>query len=329
MRLRTIGLISVLAFGLLAAPLPVEAKQAGKVYRIGWLRFRSSPPTAGSSHIAFRQKLNELGYVEGQNLVIEWRSAKGEYERLPELAAELIRLKVDVIVTPSSENMVRLWQQATRTIPIVMGGIRVDPVEAGFINSFRTPGGNITGLINLDTELHPKRLELLKEAFPRISRAAILWNESQQEQGRKEIEATGQALGVQIQFLDLSGNLDLDELEDVFFEISQERADALLVAHSAARARIIEFAAKRRLPAIYTRSDYTRAGGLMSYGTDRLHLVRRQAIYVDKILKGATPADLPVEQPRKFDFVINLKTAKALGVTIPSAVLLQATKVIK
>jgi len=330
MRLRTIVLVSTLILGLLAAPLPVEAKQAGKVYRIGWLSLRSGPPT-GPRHMVFRQKLHELGYVEGQNLVIEWRSAKGEYERLPELAAELIRLKVDVIVTPSSENMVRLWQQATRTIPIVMGGIRVDPVEAGFVNSFRTPGGNITGLINLDTELHPKRLELLKEAFPRISRAAILWNESQQEQGMKEIEATGQALGVQIQFLDLSGNLDLDELEDVFFEISQERADALLVAHSAARsvARIIEFAAKRRLPAIYTRSDYTRAGGLMSYGTDRLHLVRRQAIYVDKILKGATPADLPVEQPRKFDFVINLKTAKALGVTIPSAVLLQATKVIK
>jgi putative ABC transport system substrate-binding protein len=279
--------------------------------------------------MVFRQKLHELGYVEGQNLVIEWRSAKGEYERLPELAAELIRLKVDVIVTPSSENLVRLWQQATRTIPIVMGGLRVDPVEAGFVDSLARPGGNITGLINLDTELHPKRLELLKEAFPGISRVAILWNESQQEQGMKEIEATGQALGVQIQFLDLSGNLDLDELEDVFFEISQERADALLVAHSAARARIIEFAAKRRLPTISARSGDARAGGLMSYGTDRLHLVRRQAIYVDKILKGATPADLPVEQPRKFDFVINLKTAKALGVTIPPEVLLQATKVIK
>jgi len=328
MKLRPVTLVVTFALGLLAGPLPVEAQQAGKVYRIGWLRLRSGPPT-GPRHMVFRQKLHELGYVEGQNLVIEWRSAKGEYERLPELAAELIRLKVDVIVTPSSENMVRLWQQATRTIPIVMGGLRVDPVEAGFVNSLARPGGNITGLINLDTELHPKRLELLKEAFPRISRAAILWNESQQEQGMKEIEATGQALGVQIQFLDLSGNLDLDELEDVFFEISQERADALLVAHSAARARIIEFAAKRRLPTISARSGDARVGGLMSYGTDRLHLVRRQAIYVDKILKGATPADLPVEQPRKFDFVINLKTAKALGVTIPSAVLLQATKVIK
>ncbi len=330
MRLRTIVLVSTLILALLAAPLPVEAKQAVKVYRIGWLSLRSGPPT-GPRHMVFRQKLHELGYVEGQNLVIEWRSAKGEYERLPELAAELIRLKVDVIVTPSSENMVRLWQQATRTIPIVMGGIRVDPVEAGFVNSFRTPGGNITGLVNLDTELHPKRLELLKEAFPGISRVAILWNESQQEQGMKEIEATGQALGVQIQFLDLSGNLDLDELEDVFFEISQERADALLVAHSAARAvaRIIEFAAKRRLPAIYTRSDYTRAGGLMSYGTDRLHLVRRQATYVDKILKGANPANLPIEQPTKFELVINLKTAKQIGVTIPREVLFRADKVIK
>ncbi len=232
--------------------------------------------------------------------------------------------------------MVRLWQQATRTIPIVMGGIRVDPVEAGFVNSFRTPGGNITGLVNLDTELHPKRLELLKEAFPRISRAAILWNEFEHEMTgmiMKEIEATGQALGVQIQFLDLSGNFDLDELEDVFFEISQERADALLVAKSAPtlehRARIIEFAAKRRLPTIYARSDWTKAGGLMSYGTDRLHLVRRVAIYVDKILKGANPADLPIEQPTKFELFINLKTAKQLGLTIPSEVLYRADKVIK
>ncbi len=156
MRLRTIGLISTLALGLSAAPLPVEAQQAEKVYRVGWLRFRSAPPT-GRSHNAFRRKLHDLGYVEGQNLVIEWRSAKGDPERYPDLAAELIRLKVDVIVTPPGGSIVRVWQRATRTIPIVLGGLRFDPVEAGFVDSLARPGGNITGVINLDTELHPKR----------------------------------------------------------------------------------------------------------------------------------------------------------------------------
>jgi len=327
MRLRTIGLISVLTFGLLAASLPAEAQQAGKVYRIGYLRFRSSPPTE-AHHNAFRQKLHELGYVEGQNLVIEYRSAKGEPERYPDLAAELLRLKVDVIVTPGSPYMVRVWQRATRTIPIVMDGLRVDPVEAGLVVSLARPGGNITGVINLDTELNPKRLELLKEAFPGISRAAILWTEAQQEQGMEEIEATGQALGVQIQFLD-----PWDGIDSAFSEISQERADALIVARSVLvldhRERIIEFAAKRRLPTIYARSSFVDAGGLMSYSTDRLHLVRRVAIYVDKILKGAKPADLPIEQPRKFELIINLKTAKKLGFVIPPQFLARANKVIK
>ncbi len=327
MRLRTIGLISVLTFGLLAASLPAEAQQAGKVYRIGYLRFRSSPPTE-AHHNAFRQKLHELGYVEGQNLVIEYRSAKGEPERYPDLAAELLRLKVDVIVTPGSPYMVRVWQRATRTIPIVMDGLRVDPVEAGLVVSLARPGGNITGVINLDTELNPKRLELLKEAFPGISRAAILWTEAQQEQGMEEIEATGQALGVQIQSLD-----PWDGIDSAFSEISQERADALIVARSVLvldhRERIIEFAAKRRLPTIYARSSFVDAGGLMSYSTDRLHLVRRVAIYVDKILKGAKPADLPIEQPRKFELIINLKTAKKLGFVIPPQFLARANKVIK
>jgi len=324
MRLRTIGLIVTLAFGLLAGPLPTEAQQAGKVYRIGWLRLPSGPPR----HIAFSQKLHELGYVEGQNLVIEWRSAQGDPERRPELAAELVRLKVDVIVTPASASMARVWQRATRTIPIVLGGLRVDPVEAGFVASLARPGGNITGVINLDTELHPKRLELLKEAFPGISRVAILWNEYQQEHGMEEIEATGQALGVQIQSLD-----PWDGIDSAFSEISQERADALIVAHSVPvldhRARIIDFTVKRRLPAIYARSRYVKAGGLMSYGTDAPDLYRQAATYVDKILKGAKPADLPIEQPKKFELIINLKTANLIGVTIPPEILLQATKVIK
>jgi putative ABC transport system substrate-binding protein len=209
-----------------------------------------------------------------------------------------------------------------------LGGIRFDPVEAGFVDSLARPGGNITGLINLDTELHPKRLELLKEAFPGISRAAILWTEFQQEQGMEELEATGRALGVLIQSLNT-----WDGLDSAFSEISQEGADALIVAHSALavdhQAQIIEFTAKPRLPTIYAARRFAKAGGLMSYSTDRLHLIRRVAIYVDKILKGAKPANLPIEQPRKFELVINLKTAKVLGLTIPPEVLLQAIKVIK
>ncbi len=324
MLLLSIFLLAVLISGWVSL---AEAQKAGKVYRIGWLRFSPRPPT-GPIHVAFRQKLHELGYVKGQNLILEYRSAKGEPERYPDLAAELVRLKVDVIVIPGAPAMISVAQRATRTIPIVMRGLRVDPVEAGFVVSLARPGGNLTGVINLDTELHPKRLELLKEVFPGMSRAAILWPESQQEQAMEEIEATGQALGVQIQSLDV-----WDDLDSVFSEISQERADALIVVHSVVlldhRARIIEFAAKRRLPTIYSRRQYVNAGGLMSYGTDRLHLARRAATYVAKILKGAKPADLPIEQPTKFDLIINLKTAKALGLTIPPEVLIQATKVIK
>jgi len=331
MRLRTIGLISALVLGFLAGPLPTEAQQAGKVYRIGYQRFAKVAKSWKVTSDAFRQRLREFGYVEGQNLVIEYRYIKtGQLLRTqaPKLAAELVRLKVDVIVASPASPAIRALQRATRTIPIVMPGIQLDPVKAGFVVSLARPGGNITGLINLDTELHPKRLELLKEAFPGVSRAAILWPEYQQEQGMKDIEAAGQALGVQIQSLDT-----WDGLDDAFSAISQERADALIVAHSGLaidhRARIIEFTAKRRLPTIYAGGVFAREGGLMSYSTDRLHLVRRVAIYVDKILKGAKPADLPIEQPTKFELIINLKTAKQLGITIPPTVLYQATKVIR
>jgi len=308
-----------------------EAQKTGKVYRIGYLSMGSSSPATNSGYIAFRQGLRELGYVEGQNLVLEFRSAGGKPERRPEVAAELVRLKVDVIVTSSAPPAVRAAQRTTRTIPIVMGGVHVDPVEAGFVASLAKPGGNITGLTNLSSKLHPKRLELLKEAFPRISRVAILWPRAHQKHEMKETEAVGQALGIQIQLLDVGDRLD--ELESAFSAISRERADGLLVVQSRLiirhRARIIEFTAKRRLPTIYARSRFVKAGGLMSYGTDRQHLRRRAATYVDKILKGAKPADLPVEQPTKFDLVINLKTAKALGFTIPPTLLLQAAKVIK
>ena len=329
MRFRTIGIISILVLGLLAGPLPAKAQQAGKVYRIGYLTFLSRGTcTTSRSCTGVRQGLRELGYVEGKNLVIEFRSAKGKPERRPELAAELVQLKVDVIVAGAGPPLTRALQRATRAIPIVMNGVFVDPVKAGFVDSLGKPGGNITGITNLESEMHPKRLELLKEAFPRISRAAILWPIYQQERGKKEIEAAGQALGIQIQSLDV-----WEGLESAFSAISREAPDALLVERSSAtldhRAQIIEFAAKRRLPTIYGGSDFAKAGGLMSYSTDRLHLFSRVAIYVDKILKGAKPADLPVEQPTKFELVINLKTAGQVGVTIPPSILYRADKVIK
>ena len=329
MRLRTIGLISTLVLGLLAWPLLAEAQQTGKVYRIGYLTTSGAgSPATNSMYIALLQGLRELGYVEGQNLVIEYRSPKRKH-RL-KTAAELARLKVDVIVTSPAPPWIRAAKRATRTIPIVMGGVHVDPVEAGIVASLARPGGNITGLTNLAAKLHAKQLELLKEAFPQISRVAILWPQQHQKHGMKEVEAVGQGLGIQIQSLVVTGRR-LISLESAFSAISRERSDGLLVASSpsilASRARIIEFTAKRRLPTIYDSSLFVDAGGLMSYGTDFQHLYRRVATYVDKILKGAKPGDLPVERPRKFNFVINLKTAKALGLTIPPEILLQATRV--
>ncbi len=331
MRLRTIGLISTLALGLLAGPLPADAQQGGKVYRIGYIRSGSGPFTTSPGYMGLRQGLRELGYVEGQNLVLEYRSAERKRERYPVIAAELVRLKVDVIVTSPGPPGIRAAQQATRTIPIVMLGVRIDPVEAGFVVSLARPGGNITGLTQRDSKLHAKRLELLKEAFPRISRVAIIWRPRDQKQSMKEVEATGQALGVQIQSVVVERRLG--ELESVFSAISQKRSDGLLVAPSAFmnrhQVRFREFTAKRRLPTIYSRSRFVVAGGLMSYGTNSVDISRRAATYVDKILKGAKPGDLPIEQPTKFDLVINLKTAKRIGLTIPPEVLFRAEKVIK
>jgi putative ABC transport system substrate-binding protein len=277
-----------------------------------------------------RQGLRELGYVDGQNLVIEYRSAEGKPERRPEMAAELVRLKVDVIVTPGGPGVIRAAEGATRTIPIVIAGFRVDPVEAGFVVSLARPGGNITGLTNLDEQLHAKRLELLKEAFPRISRVAILWPPDQQKQGMKELDAAGQALGIQIRSL-LARRLG--DVESAFSAISQERPDGLLVGLSRLinrhRAQIVEFTAKRKLPTIYSQRRFVDAGGLMFYGVKVSDLFRRAATYVDKILKGAKPGDLPVERPTKFELVINLKTAKQLGLTIPPEILMRADRVIK
>ncbi len=330
MKLRTVGLISTLALGLLAGPLPAEAQQGGKVYRVGWLRSGRGGPTTSPLYVGLRQGLRELGYVEGQNLVIEYRSAERKRERLPVLAAELVRLKVDVIVTPPSPATIRAAQGATRTIPIFVPGFRVDPVKAGFVDSLARPGGNITGLTNFQSELHGKRLELLKEAFPRISRAVILLPRDEQKHAMKEVEAVGEALGIQIQSLVVTVR---GSFESVFSAISRERPDGLIVTISRFsirnRARIVKFTAKRRLPTMYTHSLFVGAGGLMSYGPSWPDLLRRAATYVDKILKGANPAGLPIEQPTKFDLVINLKAAKKVGFTIPPQFLARANEVIK
>jgi len=338
MKLRTIGLISTLVLGFLAGPLRTEAQKGGKVYRVGFLRFSCSSLTTYPPYIAFRQGLRELGYVEGQNLVIEHRCADRMRKRRPVLAAELVRLKVDVIVTHGAPGLIRAVQGATRTIPIVLISIRDDPVKRGYVDSLARPGGNITGLTSLDTELHQKRLELLKEAFPRISRVAVLWSRGHQKRRIKEVKAAGRALGIQIQSAVIGRRPST--FDSAFSAIlhadraqPRESPRGLLVTPSsfvnANQALIIEFTAKRRLPTIYARSRFVDAGGLMSYGVDFQRLYRRIATYVDKILKGAKPGDLPIERPTKFDFVINLKTAKALGLTIPPEVLLQATRVIK
>jgi putative ABC transport system substrate-binding protein len=306
-----------------------SGQQAGQIYRIGYLRFSAGPATE-PAHEWLRRGFRDLGYVEGKNLIIEVRSAEGKAERRPEAAAELVRLKVDVIITAPAPPLIRAAQNATRTIPIVMAGVYVDPVEARFVASLSRPGGNVTGVTNLESDLHPKRLELLKETFPRISRVAILWPRYQQKPKMEEIRATGHGLGIQIQSLVVN---NVSDLETAFAALNREGTNALLATNSAVnieqRARIIEFAAKKRLPAMYVTTQFLDAGGLMSYGADLPHLFRRAAFYADKILKGAKPADLPVEQPTKFDLAINLKTARQIGLTIPPNVLARADRVIK
>ena len=329
-------IICLLTTALLSTVPLADAQQAGKVYRIGFLRIGSGSPLTSRVAIAFRKGLRELGYVEGQNFVMEYRSAERKRERLPDLAAELVQLKVDVIVASPAPPTIRAAQGATRIIPIVMAGVTIDPVEAGFVTSLARPGGNITGMTNLESDLQPKRLELLKEAFPQISRVAILWPRPQQKHAMKEVEATGHALGIQIQaVVPTRGARALGDLESALSAISQGRPDGLLVSGSAlmsrhrAQMQIIEFTAKRRLPTMYARSVFVNVGGLMSYGANSPDMFRRTATYVDKILKGAKPADLPVVRPTKFELVINLKTAKKLGLTIPPQFLARADKVIK
>jgi putative tryptophan/tyrosine transport system substrate-binding protein len=322
--------IGTLASGLLAAPLAVEAQPAQKIYRIGVLS-SASRNTAEHAVKAFDEGLRELGYEEGRNAVIERRFADGQLERLPALAAELVRLKVDVIVTGSNPSIDAV-KKATTTIPVVMGLSR-DPVGAGFIASLSRPAGNITGLTNDPApDMLGKNLELLKEAAPRISRIAYLWNPlpSSAEAYRSAAESAARKLGLRLQSIAARRGRDLD---DAFSSMARERADGLMVqvdpVFFSARSQLVLLAAKHRLPAVYGVREFAEAGGLMSYGTNIAYQFRRAATYVDKILKGAKPADLPVEQPTKFELVINMKTAKALGLTIPPLLLQRADQVIE
>jgi len=324
----------ILALGIFAAPLAADAQRAGKVPRIGML-LTGSPefPRSRAVRDAFLQGLRDLGYSEGQNIVIEYRWAEGRDERFPDLAAELVRLKVDVIVTWATPAALAA-KQATTTIPII-AGVMADPVRDGLVASLARPGGNITGTTFLGPELVAKRLGLLKEAIPGVSRVAALWHpgvysEPTMRGMLKETEVAARALGVQLQ---LVGVRDPTELDSAFSAMTRERAGSLIVLPSpmlfGEHRRIVGLAAKSRLPAMYQAREFVDAGGLMSYGANLYENYRQAATYVDKILKGAKPADLPVEQPTKFEFVINLKTAKALGLTIPQSILIRADEVIQ
>ncbi len=324
--------IGTLAGGLLAAPLAAEAQQAAKVARIGYLS-GANRATNPHLHEAFLQGLRDLGYVEGRNLVIEYRFAEGKLERLPALAAELVALKVDVIVAASTPAAVAA-KQATRTLPIVFTSFG-DPVTSGFVTSLARPGGNVTGLSNPAPELVGKCLKQFKQAVPGVSRVAVLWQpgavpERTEKDMLKAVEVAARALGVRVQFVEARGPADVDR---AFSDMTRARAGALTVLGSAMffieRRRLVDLAAKNRLPAMYTSREFVDAGGLMAYGPNLADMYRRAATYVDKILKGAKPADLPVEQPTKFELVINLKTARALGLTIPQSVLGRADEVIQ
>ena len=329
--MRLIGLAVVVIISLLAAPLTVGAQQAAKISRTGFLSPISLSDSRMTRRLAdFREGLRELGYVEGQNIAIEFRSAEGKYDQLPSLAAELVRLKVDVIVT-FSPPAIQAAKQATGTIPIVMAGI-IDPVAAGFVASLARPGGNITGLALMAPEMVAKQLELLKELVPKVSRVAVLGNPANTGTAPqlRHAQDAARALGVRLQPLEARGP---SEIDSAFAEMSRERAGAVIVLVDAMlaehRARIADLAAKHRLPAVFGLPDLAEAGGLMAYGASVSDRYRRVATLVDKILKGAKPADLPVEQPTKFELVINLKTAKALGLTIPQTLLLRADHVIQ
>ncbi|MBM2803717.1 MAG: transporter substrate-binding protein [Deltaproteobacteria bacterium] len=317
---------------LLALPFPVRAQQPKKVPRIGYLS-PGNPTNESARAEAIRLALRERGYIEGQNIATEYRYSEGKIDRAPELLAELVHLKVDVIVV-GPDRWVWAAMNATKTIPIVMAGGGLDPVEAGSVESLARPGGNVTGITNLGSELGGKRLELLKEAVPKLARVAVLYNPDAPGPSREVKEllpVAARALRLTIQPWEVRA---ADDFDRVFAALNKQRPDGLYVAGGGAlmvtnRKRILGFALKSRLPSVYSNSPFVDAGGLMSYGSDQAENYRRIAYFIDRILKGAKPADLPVEQPMRFEFVINLKTAKQIGLTIPQWTLMKATKVIQ
>jgi len=312
-----------------AAPLVGEAQQSGKVYRVGFLAAGSGSDNQTYLN-AFRQGLGKLGYVEGRNIAIEYRWGEGKYERLPKLAAELVHLKMDVIVAANAPAA-QAAKEATKEIPIVIT-VLLDPSAAGLVATLARPGGNITGLSMLAPEIVGKQLELLKEIVPKISRVAVLGNPANPGTAPQLQEAKGaaQALGLRLQLVEARGPSEIDQ---AFAAVIRERAEAVLVLVDAMlgshRERIVNLAAKSRLPVMSGLTRHAEAGDLVAYGANRVDVYQRAAIYVDKILKGAKPADLPIEQPTKFELVINLKTAKALGLTIPQSVRQRADRVIE
>jgi putative tryptophan/tyrosine transport system substrate-binding protein len=330
---RAAGLSILVAVVLLALGVIAEAQQPKKVPRIGYLSaldpasesFRSEP---------IRQALRELGYIEGQNIAIEYRYTQGKQDRELELTAEMVRLKVDIIVVAGGEGTIRAAKNATKTIPIIMVGAGRDPVKAGLVESLARPGGNVTGFTNFSRELGGKRLELLKEGIPKLVRVAVLYDPAipgTSREVKEDLPVAARALGLTLQPWEVR---DAGGFEKVFAGLSKERPDGLYVPGggqlmNANVKRIGDLALKSRLSSIYGSKEFVEAGGLMSYGADQAASYRRVAYYVDRILKGAKPADLPVEQPTKFEFVINLKTAKQIGVTIPAEVLARANRLIK
>jgi putative tryptophan/tyrosine transport system substrate-binding protein len=318
---------------LFALSYSASAQQPKKVFRIGYLS-NSDPARDSTRSEGIRLALRELGYIEGQNIATEYRYAEGKPDRQPELAGELVRLKVDIIVVAGGDTLIRAAKNATKTIPIVMVGPGADPVEAGFVESLAHPGGNVTGLTLLTRELGGKRVELLKEAIPKLARVAVLYDPAipgPVHEVKEVLPVAARALRLTLQPWEVRA---ADDFEKVFAALNKQRPDGLYVPAGGPimavnQKRIIGFALKSRLPSVYTNREAVEAGGLMYYGADQAESYRRVATYVDRILKGAKPADLPVEQPTKFEFVINLKTAKQIGLTIPQSVLFRADKVIR
>jgi putative tryptophan/tyrosine transport system substrate-binding protein len=317
---------------LLAVAIIAEAQQPKKVARVGYLS-NSDPARESARAETIRAALRDLGYIEGQNIASEYRYGEGKRDRAPELAAELVRLKVDIIVVAGGFTWIRAAMNATKTIPIVMMGLSADPVELGLVKSLARPGGNVTGLTTLSRELGGKRLELLKEAVPKIARVAVLYDPASPgnvHEMKEVLPVAARALGLTLRFWEVRA---ADGFERVFAALNKQRPDGLYVGGGqltlANQKRIAGFALKSRLPSMYNRKESVDAGGLMYYGADLADSYRRVATYVDKILKGAKPADLPIERPTKFELVINLKTAKQIGLIIPQKVLARTDRVIK